>query len=278
MIIIQRDATKLPEIEGVSYSQTLESITGADVLLSATGMPAESPMLIQEHLEGRAMLCQLKIGPDMASSIIDGRLVESLCRMKESGASPQQRWLVPVGVYTEQEDTGLLLINGKRVMDYGIPQPLKYSAYETAISAWQLRGGCVFNPYNVAQLVKWLTRRERWLIDHESDDTVNALDRVQSIQTVDDNNPFQTVQRPSKGYEVLVHLLGPKTADALWQRAGSFSMALAYLTDPSPTLTMDLRLGSGKVNELKLRQAFRALPGIIDSDCQLEIVKVKNGK
>lgn len=275
MIIIQRDATKLPEIEGASYSQVLEGFTGADCLLSNTGMPAESSMLIQEHLEGKAMLVQIKIGADLASSIIDGRLVESLCRMKESGASPQQRWLVPVGVYTEQDDTGLLLINGKRVMDYGIPQPLKYSAYETAISAWQLRGGCVFNPYNVAQLVKWITRRERWLIDHESDLTVNAIDRVQSIQIVDDNNPFQTVQRPSKGYEVLVHLLGPKTADALWQRAGSLSMAMAYLTDPSPTLSMGLKLGSGKVNELKLRQAFRALPGIIDADCQLEIVKVK---
>jgi len=279
MIIIQRDATKF-EIDGAHYSQTLESLTGADILVSAVGMPADTQMLVSEHLDSnRAILVQIKIGADIASSIVDGRLINSLCAMKEVGASPQQRWLLPVGVFTEDDD-GNLLVNSKKTTDYGLPQLLKYSAYETAISVWQLRGGCVYNCYNVVQLIKWLQRREKWLIDHETDLTVDAMDRVNKIELSNDNDPFQIIKRASKGYEVLAHLIGPKTAEALWKKSGNnFAQAMAWLTDPSPDLGMlGLKLGSGKVNELKLRRAFRALPGIIAANHQLEIVEVENGK
>lgn len=255
-----RSGSNVPEVEGCVTSDILEDITGADCLLSPLDMPAGKPALIREHIANRALLVQLKIGLDLASSV-GNRLRMSLAKMRESGASPQQRWLVFCGTLACDKE-GKAIIDGRAVSEH-VPG-VNYWACDSAIVDWQLRGGQYKDLSRVTLLPDWLKRREESLLRLLVHPTINAMPDMPTFDIPDDNDPFQIVKRAPRGLIILSYLLGEATGLAVWEKCDqSLMWALDYLTDTSPKRTIGLMVGGKKVNEGNLKKkALSVLGGL----------------
>lgn len=265
MIIIDsscyRTNSNMPQIDSAVTSDILEDITGADLMISKLSIPASKPALVKEHIANCALLAQLKFGADYPSSF-GNRLHMSQAKMKEAGASPQQRWLVTIDVFTESSD-GELLVNGVPASKYIPGQKYTYHAAVTARRSWQLRGGCYENCYNATQLVNWLQWTDKWLCEKQPE-IVYAMPGVQPMDEVDDNDPFQIVHRVSDGRVALAALIGPTMAQTVWEQSGrSTAWAIDFLTDLDDTRRIK-GIGNG------IKQKARNKLGLTDKE-KLEV-------
>lgn len=121
----------------------LETLTGADVMISPDGLPfPRNDKLILSHIKGGAKLIQIKFGHDLPSSIVDDRLKEALSRMLNTGAMTWQCLLLFVGTIGRDDAKGMATINGQ--LTYG-NQPLLWWYVDQAIGYWIERGGSYYN-------------------------------------------------------------------------------------------------------------------------------------
>jgi len=137
MIILAADTTQNKPIPGAVTSATLESVTGADVMISPISLPVASEMLIRKHVEAGAVLIQQKNGMDIIHSAQNQRLSSQLARMYEAGAKfTWQRIVMFVGRVEEKNNRAIL--NGVDVGTWwqwqGIQDSLAWSRGGTFVS------------------------------------------------------------------------------------------------------------------------------------------------
>ena len=130
----------------------LESVTGADMIISAFDDMPMIPATLPYHLEsGKCVLVQIKWGADLLSSISQ-RLNDSISKMVEIAPKTYQRILLPVGYYFRSPIDEKVLI-GERKDTQEKPFILwqksypahSWKAFQTAMRRWALRGGVVVN-------------------------------------------------------------------------------------------------------------------------------------
>ena len=129
----------------------LETLTGADVMLTNLGLPISLTML-PRHIEAGAVLIQLKFGRDLPSSLGE-RMKDSLYRMRELRAVASQCVLMYVGSLSCGRD-GVAMIDGKA----GRPKR-SYTQVTSAIWKWCRRGG-VYYPVSASALAPTLKSME----------------------------------------------------------------------------------------------------------------------
>lgn len=140
-------------IRGVDYKELsgLETLTGADVMISPAGMPApRNDKMILSHIKEGAKLIQVKFGHDLPSSIVDGRLNEALSRMLTAGGMSWQCLLLFVGMIGRDDVKGLATINGQ--LSYG-KNPMKWEQIQAALNFWTERGGSIDFPLSSGRLL-----------------------------------------------------------------------------------------------------------------------------
>lgn len=129
-------------MQNVKSCPELEQLTGADLLITRTGMPVND-CLIAKHIEAGAILVQLKFGSDLTSSITDGRLKDCIERMRIAPYASQRR-LIYIGILAADK-------RGNAQLD-GQTSHMSYTSVIRALDRFQHRGGTYTNVYH-----------ERWL-------------------------------------------------------------------------------------------------------------------
>lgn len=247
-----REGSNIPTIPDAVVSPVLENYTGADCMISKLDIPASKIALLREHITHRALLVQIKVGADYPSSF-GNRLHMSQAKMKEASASPQQRWLLTVGVFTEAG--GELCVNGRSASKLIPGQHYTYKAASTASRSWQLRGGCYHNCYNGEKLVEWLKETEEWLCGKHPE-VVYATPDLPELFETDENDPFQMLRRITDGRLTLSTLpgIGSEKAQALWELSGGdLAVAIDYLLGNYELVKGN---GVGKGIRAKVKQFF----------------------
>ena len=163
----------LSDLTGVEirYSETLEEMTGADMMFTPSPLPA-APATLHFHFEAGAFLVQVKRGNDLPSSVGD-RLSASIARMMHCGTRASwQRILLYVGTLSAGEN-GSAIINGQPNTHLG---PHTYWAVRGAIAKWQERGGSFDELSNASLFPTWLQMKlNHWLeFFHERSTSVVA--------------------------------------------------------------------------------------------------------
>lgn len=129
----------------------LESRTGADVMVSPSGLPRPiNDALLAMHIQQGAKLIQVKFGQDLTASITDGRLTEALSRMLKSKAQSWQALLLFVGHLGYDSTQGMATIDGQ--LSYG-SVPMTWKAAQGALIFWVERGGSIDFPLPVGELM-----------------------------------------------------------------------------------------------------------------------------
>ena len=101
----------MPTIPDAVELPYLESIAGADLMLTIEPFPATTETLIRNHIKAGAILIQRKSGLDLSASVGE-RMNSSLAKMKSMNARSWQSLLLFIGVLTERKD-GRGLIDGR---------------------------------------------------------------------------------------------------------------------------------------------------------------------
>lgn len=147
-------ALDFTEISGVPVvpSDSLEELTGADLMISPLSIPF-APMTLAEHISKGAVFIQIKRGNDMVASIGD-RAASSLARMIDCGTKAAwQRLLLFVGALNFDEETGAAVINGRPNLTMG---PRTYWMVQGTIEKWIERGGTFTTIPRMSMLEDWL--------------------------------------------------------------------------------------------------------------------------
>lgn len=114
MIVLSTDTTHNKPLPGAITSPLLETVTGADIMISPLKLPVVSEMLIKKHVEAGAVLIQQKNGMDIIHSSYNSRITSQLARMYEAGAKfTWQRIVMFVGRIEERQ--GKALVDGIEV-------------------------------------------------------------------------------------------------------------------------------------------------------------------
>jgi len=146
-----KESSKLKNyISDVVYKPlpSLEAITGADVMVSPDDLPPARESLIKFHIAQGAKLMQWKIGHDLPSSIVDGRLNEALSRMLSVGAQSWQCLLSFVG--SLKSESGMAIIDGQSTYT---DHPMTWKQIQSALTFWAERGGTLDFPLNSGKLI-----------------------------------------------------------------------------------------------------------------------------
>ena len=150
--------------------QGLEAKTGADLMVSPSGLPSpKTDFLLRKHIEAGARLVQIKFGHDLMASILDGRLKTSQMRMKLAGAAPWQRRLLFIG-FVSHDEAGELYINNSHI--YG-SKTFKYQHYLGQVEGWFGGGGQWQELYPPTDLPLWLSMQEKALDNFRDNPQVN---------------------------------------------------------------------------------------------------------
>ncbi len=138
----------------------LEALTGADIMISAAGMPTpRDDDMILSHIANGAKLIQVKFGHDLSSSIADDRLKIAQDRMLKTGAYPWQCMLLFVGIIREGKE-GSVEINGQQTYN---KRPMLWWGLDQAINYWIDRGGCYYPIYSGFLIQKHLENTQQRL-------------------------------------------------------------------------------------------------------------------
>lgn len=233
--MIAFDSTQAPHVDHPDTWKEcalLERVTGADYLISPLSLPCKSEALIAKHLKANAVLVQLKVGGDLPASIEDGRLVESICRMHDFAArhglilKPAQRILLPIGVFTGQEDDALL-VNGY------LHPAMTYHRFLGTMERWTEYGGTspLIPLTRLDDFPWWCEMKERHL--QELAETPVREFIVPAPEMFDtSNDPMQLPIKVKDGRRLLRTFLSESKTNALWDYArGNLVMALELVTD-----------------------------------------------
>lgn len=220
------DSSLLPSLPDAVALPHLESITGADIMLTLATFPASTETLIHKHIEsGNAILIQRKSGLDLAASVGE-RMNTSLAKMKGCNARSWQSLLLFIGVLTERKD-GLGLIDGRETGK-------KYSQIKAAQMSWALRGGIFIDLSRASQLSPFLKSMESKL-QHMQDNPVKEVWHSLNIP-IDKNDPAQLLDLipRSDGRYMLSAIdgIGPKMISSLWSHFGNAAEVLCWLSNP----------------------------------------------
>jgi len=219
-----RASSRLPDITDARVAEGLETMTGADILISPLRMPAATEKLVSRHVKANALLVQRKSGEDLIRSI-GTRIPHSLARMRMTGAAQWQCVLLSTGVFCPDYDTGNIWVG--RLLDVdGTPDiawhlvKWPYKALATEIRRYHLRGG-VYVPLTCDdEIPGWCRQCEADLIAMREKKTEeiwpDAKDYPADPPAPDD--PLQELRPVTDGRLVLAALdgVGPTRANALW--------------------------------------------------------------
>jgi ERCC4-type nuclease len=234
MIIVDnsetREGSRLPNIEGAVVSEILETVTGADIMISAMEIPPSTPVLIQKHIDNGALLVQRKSGEDLASSL-GARLNESLAKMRETGARQAQCVLLFTGIL-EWHKGNLATING-------VKSRSSYFAILGGLSKWHDRGGVVEFLANDDLIPKWVDLKHKHVKEYQEVKEKKFHPKKIDVVEVDPGDPLQELIKVEDWRAVVANMpgVGPKRATALRDTmleegaADNFITALVWLTE-----------------------------------------------
>lgn len=249
-----RASSRLPEIEGAALSDCLESITGADVMVSLKKFPATNETLIRKHVESGAILIQLKFGSDLLSSITDERVNIALARMIEAGTKHQyQRVILSCGLYLPDFATGKTLAgtvvaqsNGKVVIKWRGSEPeIDYKSLATIRRRISMRGGTFLNLTCDEEVVPELRAMETDLkfLASNRDKELLHLPKF-APDPPDPSDPLQTPREVKDARVVIAAFrgIGPKRTNDLWNALREHNERVLEGTDVDrePTLMQAL--------------------------------------
>jgi len=146
-------ATNEIEIQDAIVIDSMEELTGADIMVSALKLPPSNEVLVKKQIESGAVLIQRKSGTDLTSSF-GYRLDSAIARMTSiPGVAPYQCLLLFSGVIGVSS-TGNAIINGRHTETL-------YSSILGALDAWIMRGGTVITVNGDEFIPDYLTLKEK---------------------------------------------------------------------------------------------------------------------
>lgn len=124
----------------------LETITGADLMISPDGLPPiKNETMIKYHISQGAKLIQVKFGHDLPSSIVDGRLNESLLKMSSTDAQYWQCLLLFIGTL-KSDNVGMATIDNELTYT---DRPMTWKQVQGALTSWAEREGSLDFPPSI---------------------------------------------------------------------------------------------------------------------------------
>jgi len=244
----------MPKIPSAGISKCLESVTGADVLITLKKFPANTPAQVRRHVESGSILIQFKFGSDLISSITDERVNIALARMIECGARHQyQRVILGVGLYLPDLKTGKTLVGrvmrqsaGKVSIRWRASEPeIDYRALATVRRRIGLRGGIFLNLTCDEEVIGELHAMESDLKFLSSYDKKELLHLSQfPPDPPDPTDPLQIPIEVKDARKIIAahRGIGPKKTNELWNvlREHNESVCEGTDVDPEPTLMQAL--------------------------------------
>lgn len=241
----------------VVYSDCLEELTGADLMITNLGAPLV-PALLKAHIESGAILVQIKRGNDLPASV-GPRANSSLARMIDCGTfAPWQRVLLFVGTLGYDAESGAAIINGKHISHLG---PHTYWAVQGTLEKWVERGGVVSFLPRMSMLPGWLGLKMGHLAEYQRE-PVKQVYKIypQIYQEVPENVHGVTLQKlelVKDWRNTLLTLpgLGEKRVEAIYNYIiantdGSLMQALFLLTDVEEAKPVP-GIGAGTVQKIR---------------------------
>lgn len=231
MIYVTGDA-ELSDLPSATVFHALESLTGADALITPVDLPL-TPALLPRHISSGATLVQIKHGHDLSSSISDRRLHFSLARMRETGARTSQCVLLFIGYMQEIE--GDCYINSHLSMIVK-----SFWSVQSAIDKWTEEGGVYINLHKNSLIPIWAKKKEERLRHYLEEPKREIIASSQRLITELKDDPLQEVIEINDYRKTLITLpgIGAKSVRELTKAMKSsgavlnFLNALTWLTTP----------------------------------------------
>lgn len=161
----------------------LEEVTGADCMISAWNAPANTPRLIELHIQHKALLVQRKHKFDLIASL-DERLKSSLYKMRATGAKQAQCILLFIGVLTCDRDNHAV-IDGQ---DTG----RSFWSVHAGLSVWNKYGGVVEPFLSRATLFPdWVRMKQSHVQDTLNSPTKEFSKEIDNLYDIEADDPVQ---------------------------------------------------------------------------------------
>ena len=236
----------------VKVTPDLEALTGADIMISGLSMPATSEMLIQKHIDAKALLVQRKHRMDMVASIGD-RMRKSIAKMRATGAHQSQCVLLLIGILTCNRE-------GKAVID-GQQTGRDYWSVNAGLSTWTKYGGVVEPPLSKASLIPgWLLMKERHVKETITTPVKEFIPAPDVMRVVDRDDPLQelVMVKDWRGTAICCPGWGTKKISALYYALKEVSgedeptllEAMAWMSDHELVGSIP-GIGKGLVNKAR---------------------------
>lgn len=248
-----------PEINAtkVVYSDCLEELTGADLMITNLNAPLV-PALLTAHINSGAILVQVKRGNDLPASV-GPRANSSLARMIDIGTfASWQRVLLFVGTLGYDAETGAAIINGQHISHLG---PHTYWAIQGTLEKWVERGGIISFLPRMTMLPAWISLKMGHLVEYEKEPVKQVYKVYPTLtETVDEKVQGIILQKLSlikdwRNTLLTLPGLGEKRVELVYQYVslhmdGSLLQALFLLTDES-LITQIPGLGAGTARKIR---------------------------
>lgn len=182
---LRQNSQLIRYISDVAYKPfpDLEALTGADLMVSPDSLPPlRNEAMLFYHISQGAKLIQLKFGHDLPSSIVDGRLNESLLRMQATGAQPWQ--CVLLCILRLESKNGMAIIDGKETYT---THPMTWKQIQGALNFWVERGGSLNFPLSSGELIpEHLAIHQDHINRFRAGEKIKLLWPAQTLKRVDD--------------------------------------------------------------------------------------------
>jgi len=243
--------SRLVEIPNSKKSTTLESLTGADIMITPLSISCRSMKMVKLHVKAGALLIQRKSGEDLVRSIGE-RINSSLARMKATGAKQWQCILLSTGYYAPKFDdknqvwVGTLKSDATKGKPYIWWHEVKWSYYalQTELRHYAYRGG-VYIPLSCDdEIPMWCKRTEEEIMAFSSGekDIIKQIWPGAKSFPLDPplpNDPLQELREVKDARRILAQIpgVGPVLANRVWnaireRRQQNFPNGPEYLWEP----------------------------------------------
>lgn len=236
------EGSNLPPIDDVVESQILESVTGADIMVSPVIAPITTEKLIIHHVRSGAILIQRKSGRDFVTSITNEGINTALARMIACGAKQYQRCIMTTGFYLPDSDDGKTMIGrlkshkgGSAYIHWTRPEPeIDYKAYATIRRRIAMRGGWLLQLSCNSEIPGELKRMEAdvlYLANRPVKELFPKLDYPPDPPEADD--PLQIPREVTDCRRIIAAFpgIGPKKTQALWEAAMEYNRVERFPKD-----------------------------------------------
>lgn len=282
----------------VTYSDQLEAITGADMMLTPLGLPI-APVFMAQHFKAGAIMVQVKRGADIVASVGDrmsfsqGKMIEAMhnAGLPRGTQNSWQKVLLFVGKKERAADKRTIVIDG-RPHDYGGTH--SWASVQGSINAWCMRGGTYQDIADMTCLPEWLD-----LVSNKLLDFINNREKVVmplhpnlyasgdelSVSWAEKDAPMQdiVVVRDFRCALMTIPQMGEKKVQSLYaymqlnDKPLNLIQALMILTDPHqceqvPMLSVNLSMRTRKW--LGLKGAADAKGNPLDDNGQPDQYKI----